>query len=470
MENTKSPILPNVLIFLGLALVVARFWDLFKSPVLFVVTLGILVFIHEWGHFIAAKSVGVHVYEFALGFGPKILTYMRRGGTEYTIRLFPIGGFVNPKGMQPEDPITADGINGRRPAERALVYLAGPLMNVVLCVVVLTMRGMVAGAPDPSTVLVLQIVERSAATRLTQVTRNGQPVTGGRPGLQIGDHLLAVNGKPVNRQDVVTTEIHDNLGKPVLLKLKRDGATLELSGIPERQTLPITGPVITKVPAGSKLDVKPDDQIDTIDGKSVVSDDVPTDVRARQLITEAGDRPVEVKLWRGGDTVIRTKGVVKALEVKESTVSRVVGILGFRPGPGTSGSVGFVKSAEMGMTEVVSIFQGMVSIFSQPKKMASGENVGGPIMIFKVLHDVGRLPLFYYLSILASLSMSLAFFNLLPIPVLDGGHILLLFCEVLRRRRLEPEMQRTVQWVGLAIILVIFFLITTKDIRGLLHG
>ena len=116
--NRKSDTFFNILAFVVVAIFATVFWPTFKTALMFVVTLGVLVAIHEWGHFIAAKSAGVTVYEFAIGFGPRLITYMKRNGTDYTIRAFPLGGFVNPKGMQPDDPITPDGLNGRRPAER----------------------------------------------------------------------------------------------------------------------------------------------------------------------------------------------------------------------------------------------------------------------------------------------------------------------------------------------------------------
>src|SRR5437667_5290458 len=114
---------------------------------LFFVTLGILIFVHEMGHFLAAKAVGVTVEEFAWGFGPKLLTLMKRSGTEYTVRALPLGGFVSMIGMQPEDVEIPNGLMSKPAWARAWVFIAGPLMNVVLAVLVLCSMGLITGVP-----------------------------------------------------------------------------------------------------------------------------------------------------------------------------------------------------------------------------------------------------------------------------------------------------------------------------------
>src|SRR5437879_13020276 len=95
---------------------------------LFFATLGLLIFVHEMGHFLAAKSVGVTVEEFAFGFGPKLLTLLKRGGTEYTVRALPLGGFVSMIGMQPEDAEVPNGFMGRRAGVRTWDFIAGALV------------------------------------------------------------------------------------------------------------------------------------------------------------------------------------------------------------------------------------------------------------------------------------------------------------------------------------------------------
>jgi regulator of sigma E protease len=466
MKNNKSDVLVNSLTFLLIAAAAVIWWDAFKGIVTFVVTLGILVAIHEWGHFIAAKAVGVQVYEFALGFGPKLVTYMRRGGTDYTIRAFPLGGFVNPKGMQPDDPITPDGINGRRPAERALVYLAGPLMNAILGVVVFMLSGALFGTVDPKKILVVEVKRKEEASRMQVVSKNGQPVEGQRPGLRVGDQIMEINGKPVDRQDVVFDEINPNAGKAVTMTVRRGSDVLVLTGTPRRRHLPVSKFVtIVGVPPGTGLNVRPGDQLSQINGDYLEElakrNETPEDAARRVLLENAG-KPIKLTVWRNGDTREIVEGIAGPLDIAVRPGERYVGALGFTPYFGQGPRVSLVRSLELGRDRIVNFFLQIYAMFSQPKQLT--ENVGGPIAIWNVVSEVGRLPVFYYFGVLASLSLSLAVFNLLPIFVLDGGHMLLLTLEVLRRRRLEPEMQKLAALVGLAIIGVIFVLIMWKDI------
>ena len=458
----RSELLTNLLMA-GVALVVAVvWWEHVKSFVIFAITLGVLVAIHEWGHFIAAKSVGVHVYEFAIGFGPRLMTYMRRAGTEYTIRAFPIGGFVNPKGMQPDDPITLDGINGRRPAERALVYLAGPLMNIILGVTVLLLSGALFGIPDESKVLVVDVNRKSAAAQMKVEGKNGQPIPNHPPGLRVGDRVLEVNGKKIDSQMALVREIHPNMDKPVTLTVLRGRDTLTLTGVPKR-TLDKREkfPTITRVPAGSDLALLPGDQLDQIDGETVWTTETP-DVVAREMLQKKAGQPVVLTVWRNGDTQVKLQGTAVPLDLEMQPGKRWFGALGFQPNGGQGERLSLGESVKVGQRMTVGFFRQIFGLFGRPKEL--GESVGGPIAILATLGQVDRLPLFYYFWILASLSLSLAVFNLLPVPNLDGGHLLLVAVEVIRRRRLEPDTQKAVMLVGLAIMGMLFVYIMTKDV------
>jgi regulator of sigma E protease len=433
---------------------------------MFVITLGILVAIHEWGHFIAAKSVGVRVYEFALGMGPRLLTYMRRGGTDYTIRAFPIGGFVNPKGMQPDDPITSDGINGRRPAERALVYLSGPMMNMVLGIVVLCLSGAVFGVPDETKAVVAEVERKFPASQMEVVSRNGQPAPDAKPGLQVGDYILAVNGEPVKHRDDIFGHVNGSAGKPITFDVRRDNDQLVLRGTPRERSITEQFLVVQKVPTSTELPVQAGDQIEQIDGKYLHRLEKPGETpaeTANRVLREKAGQPVTLTVWRNeGRERLKVTGPAGPLELAQQEAPRVLGVLGFKPYPGQGPRVSLRESVEQGLQGFAGFFLALKAMFSNTKQL--GESVGGPVAIWVLLGQVGKLPLIYYFNVLASLSLSLAVFNLLPIFLLDGGHMLLLSIEVLRRRRLEPEYQKLAAYVGLAIIVVLFVLILYKDV------
>jgi regulator of sigma E protease len=435
-ETERKDLLVNLLVLAFLCAAAALFWETLKYPVMFAVTLGVLVFVHEWGHFIAAKAAGVRVYEFALGFGPRLVTYMRRGGTDYTIRVLPLGGFVNLKGMQPDDPVTPDGLNGRRPAERALVYLAGPMMNMVLATLIFCLMGFLFGTPDESI------------------------------GLRPGDRIIEVNGKVVTNRDDVVDAIHPSIGKPVRLKVERDGKELVLTGTPQPRSATAKFLTVVEAPKGTDLALQPGDQVERINGKSLDDLAKPSETTGEEVVNrvllEQTGKPVTVMVWRGGTQRMEVSGRAAPLALALREGKRTFGALGFQPIPGAGPRVGFQESVVQGFSRLLATLMGFYGLFSQPKQL--GESVGGPLAIWFIVGEAIGLPGWYYFGMLGSLSVSLAVFNLLPVPILDGGHMLLLTFEVLRRRRLEPEMQRFAMMVGLAIIGVVFVLILGKDL------
>ena len=461
----------NLLILVGIIIGSILWWDVFRNPVMFVVTLGILVAIHEWGHFIAAKCCGVRAYEFSLGMGPRLITYMRRGGTDYTIRALPIGGFVNLKGMQPDDPITPDGINGRRPAERALIYLSGPVMNMILGLAILTLSGALIGTADDSKAVVADVGKKSPASQMEVVSRNGAPVTSGPKGLQIGDYILQVNDKVIAKRDQVFGQVQGSADRKLTMHVRRGKDDVVLTGTPVTKPANAEKFVTVKsVPAGTDLPVQPGDQIGEIDGEylmeSLVKLGEKPEAVANRVLQEKAGKPISLTIWRNSRERLELNGVAGPLDLEYAKGQRFVGQLGFTPYPGQGARIGFGESVMQGLNGFVSFLLALGAMFSKPKQL--GDSLGGPVAIWVQLGQVGKLPPMYYFNVMASLSLSLAIFNLLPIFVLDGGHMLLLTIEVLRRRRLEPEYQKRAFLVGAAIVGVLFVVILSKDLMKLL--
>lgn len=352
--------------------------------------------------------------------------------------------------MQPDDPITSDGINGRRPAERALVYLAGPLMNMILTIFVLCLSGFLLGDTDETKVLVGQVDKKKPAALM---------------GLKVGDEVLEVNGKPVTGAETVLDAIHPNVGKSITLKVRRRDQELSLTGAAEARTIEGDFLVVTQAPASSGLPVQAGDQLDKVDGKRVETlagkGEAP-DAAVERVLREKAGQPVTLTVWREGKTRLELRGPAAPLEVSAQAGKRTIGALGFGPLPGQGPPLSLEKSVSNGIERLGTLSQGLLSMFSRPKQLS--QNLGGVISIYALLGGAVNLPPMYYLSIIAQLSLSLAVFNLLPIFLLDGGHLLILTIEVLRRKRLDPEMHKRAAMVGMAIIGVLFVWIMTKDI------
>lgn len=182
----------------------------------FVIALAMLIFIHEFGHFIVCKLLGIEVEEFGFGYPPRALTLFERGGTKFTLNWLPLGGFVRPKGEQ--DPTIAGGMAAANPWKRIAVLLAGPTMNLLTAVVLfIAIYGIIGSLPDRNRVQLVDISPNSPASAA---------------GLQTGDILVSVGGVPIHSLDMVRTQIYASLGKPVDFVYQRNGAEHEISITP----------------------------------------------------------------------------------------------------------------------------------------------------------------------------------------------------------------------------------------------
>ncbi len=179
----------------------------------FIIILGVIVFIHELGHFIFAKKAGIYVYEFSIGMGPRIFKWNRKGDeTDYCIRLFPIGGFVQMAGEEIEDDesVPKDKKFGAKTfRQKFMTVIAGIMMNFILAIVLLFIVGLVNGAPQ--NIPIVGGIEE------------GYPAS--TSGLQEGDRILTVNGKSADTTDKLTLQLQLNVGEEITLEVDRDGET-----------------------------------------------------------------------------------------------------------------------------------------------------------------------------------------------------------------------------------------------------
>lgn len=349
---------------------------------LFILTLGILIFVHEMGHFLAAKAVGVTVEEFAFGFGPKLVTLLKRGGTEFNVRALPLGGFVSMIGMQPEDVEVPNGLMSKPAWAKALVFVAGPLMNVLLALLILCSMGMITGAPAKRSRQVLQVMPKAA---------DGRPSEAARIGLRTGDTVVAIDGATMKDGDQLIAAIQSHPGQKIQMTVQRGSQTLVLTATP---------------------------------------------------------RP----------------------EPREPGSKVTVGRLGFEPGV-TFKRLPFARSVSVGFGQ----FKGYFILIWQMLQHLSAfkDSAGGPISILRATSMNAKLDPAYQYDMIGQLSLSLAILNLLPIPVLDGGHIAILVVEVFSglfwRRRLGPEVHRVATAIGLAVIGALFLFLMYSDVARWVH-
>jgi membrane-associated protease RseP (regulator of RpoE activity) len=491
------------------------------SFVVFFAILGILVFVHELGHFLAAKSVGVAVEEFAFGFGPRLVTLFRRSGTEYTIHALPLGGFVNLVGMQPEEVHLENGLMSKPAWARAWVFIAGPLMNFLLALVVLCTMGLLTGRPTgqlSNVVLEVHKDTQAAAVGLRTgdkivrlddrplkngnelieaiETHPGQPVTltvergaeslqvaarptpelqlvpaivvdtvkpGGpatKAGLQKGDLLVALNGEPIQQalpklRKLLAAGDARGAGpkvEPFTLAFQRGEQTLELKAQGALNDLALH---MDESPLAKSLKLTLDDRITEVDGKEVHSQEE----LAKVLRAKAG-HPVVLSVERGTSPLTLPAQPVP-VKLADADEVRTVGKMGFLPGMQFRYNTSLTESISDGLDEFRGFF---VLLYRQAAEKVLFKNAGSVLTIYRATAMYSKLEAGYTISLVANLSLSLAVFNLVPIPVLDGGHLALLFVEVLRRRRLGPSVYRTATAIGFAVVVLAFMLLMYFDV------
>ena len=407
--------------------------------------LGVLVFVHELGHFLVAKWLGVRVLSFSIGMGPRLFGF-QKGGTDYRISILPLGGFVRMAGDSPD----ATDRQGK-PYEflekpwwaRALITAAGPFANLVLAFAINVSVYLIGvRTPDfPSTVG--RVAPQSIAEHV---------------GLREWDRIQSLDGRPAATMRQLANSVERVVtgkgSEEVPLEVSRAGQRVDLK-LPRRDATRFaeeldwnTGTVIGRVFLGLpayQAGLREGDEILSVDGNRVQNW---TDLSSR--IRKSPDAPLDLRVRRGAKVFPVTV---------RTTPDSVIGI----SLPETITSVERFPLQEalgLGVRQTLyaagQIYQGLWSFVTNPVKLSS--SVAGPIAIAQVARDQAKSGIDQLLSFASFISVALMAMNLLPIPILDGGHVLFAILEGIRRRPLSFRTQAAFQRVGLAVLggLVIF--------------
>jgi regulator of sigma E protease len=421
-----------------------------------VVLLGLVIFVHELGHFAMAKWRGVKVLRFSLGFGPALFG-VKHGDTEYRLSWIPLGGYVHMAGDSPGEDGTMPGSDEEFLSHpwfgRLLIAAAGPAANLIAAFLALVAVGLTGVSyPDYPNVL--------GATPDTSVAWHA--------GLREGDHIVAVNGKPVATWiQIFVTSGAQPAGKPVEVEVERSGQRLTIHAAPdEREALmsslkrppdpPIVGAVVTGMPA-YKAGLKEGDRITAVNGQPIETwDQLPPALQGE------ADREVKLDLVRGGQPLTLRVTPINADGGKAG--SGRIGIEAPRHGVYIERH-GLFESVGMGFRAtgslLASVYSGMWLTVSRP--LYYREYLGGPMFIAQAASEQARRGLDSYLQFLAMINVAVMSFNLLPIPVLDGGHILLALVQAVRRRAISARGYMRFQRVGLVVIVTLFVFILAND-------
>jgi regulator of sigma E protease len=330
-----------------------------------IIAFGAMIFFHELGHFLAARRAGVLIHAFAIGFGPKLLSW-QRGATTYSLNLLPFGGYVR---MEGEDNDAAGGEGSFRTKSvgwRMAIIAAGPIMNMMLAVLILALAAGTGGIPT------------AASTRVGTVEA-GWPAA--EVGLRPGDVIESIDGATMTSGDQVIDTIHRSTGRELALVVRRGT---------EQLTFKVTPRLDAQRQVG-RIGFSPEPQWTRLN-------------------------PVAALLWgfqRTGQFVVMLVGAVGML-VREGRFF---------------------------------------------------ESLGGPLAAGNMLAQAAATSAQTFLHMAAFLSVIIGVFNLFPFPALDGGRLAFLAVEAIRRRPLDPRREGLVHMVGFALLLLLLFGLTVRDIR-----
>lgn len=346
-----------------------------------VIVLGVLVFVHEFGHFLLAKLFGVRVEAFSLGFPPKVL-HKQIGETDYRLSVIPLGGYVKLFGENPKDEVPPElesvSFSHHPLWHRFLIVLAGPAFNLMFAALALFLVFTFSGIPY--------------LTSEIGGVKEGSPAA--QAGLQKGDRILSVEGQSVSRWDALSLKIRQTGERPLTLSVRRGDRDFQVQLTPQRmETSDIFGGTVSAVIIG----------------------------------VSSGDLPA-----------VEHVSPMRALRL------------------------GVVYTGRLTWLTVESLYK-LVTREVPLKSM------GGPILIAQVAGKQAEMGASYLVQFMAALSVNLFLLNLLPVPVLDGGHLFFFILEAIRGKPLPLQHREVAQGVGLMLLLALMILVFYQDILRLIH-
>jgi regulator of sigma E protease len=446
----------------------------------FAITIGILVFVHEFGHFAAAKLCGMRADIFAIGFGKRLFGWNKltgftfgelpkdfdgQGNTDYRLSLLPLGGYVKIAGMVDESFDTKFANEIPQPYEfrarpvwqKVIVICAGVAMNLLLAWAIFWGANFFQGKQITKTTSIAWVEPHSAADS---------------SGFKSSDRIISINNKKVEDWDDVRAQIFiHTLGENLDLKIKRKNDIVDLKiprkKIPDTETAqmlylipeglrPLVGDVMPHTPAEqSKL--KAGDIFLELKNKPVYN-------RAQAVEIFSSNKGIELplKVLRGKDTV--------NLSVSPGNDGKIGAMIGdIFTGPSEFKTYGFFTSIYMGYTDIVKMtdltFKMIGKVFKG--EIAFGKAFGGPIKIAQVATSSADRGIGSFLYFLALLSLSLAIINIMPFPVLDGGHLIIIFIEGIIKKEIPIKVKVGIQNAGFVILLLLMAFIIYNDILSL---
>ena len=421
----------------------------------FAFVLGVLVFVHEFGHFVAAKRVGIKVLKFQLGFNPTIVSF-RRGDTEYGIGALPLGGYVKMAGENPDDPRSgrSDEFLSKSKWERFQVLIMGPAMNLLLAVVLLAVvlyRGAEVPAFDDQPPVVGAVVAGSPAEKAD---------------IRPGDLITSVADREVTTWEQLFIGVGTRANRETSIALIRDGAQVAVRVTPVASSesrfeigdigaLPNVHPSIRAVNPGEAAEragLKPGDVVLAVNGQPIIFSS-----QLKTAIEKHPDQPITIWIERDGVQQTLTATPAKRGEI---------GLLGIQIADATKSiQPGAIQAVGMSIDRNVQnaglIFR---TVWDLITRETSPKQLMGPVAIAQLSGESAQLGWIALFSLMASISLNLGLLNLLPIPVLDGGHIFIMALEGVARRDFSARVKEKMLLAGFVMLMMLMVTVIYNDL------
>lgn len=406
-----------------------------------IIVLGVLIIFHEFGHFLFAKRAGIRVEEFSIGFGPKLIR-IKRGETLYKLCLIPLGGYVKLAGTEPKEVTGASyEFASKPPLIKTGTVVSGPIFNYVLALLVFSGVTLIFGIP-------------TIPTRIVKSSSN--------PQLRFGDEIILVDGEQVKSwDDIVKKLILNDSGK---CTVKRDKELIEVMVDKNSALTPFVPAIIGKVVKGGpawKAGLREGDLVIKVNECAIPDWDSLVGIIQRNPGKELVIGWMRAGNYMEGKTITDKEEAfidgkiqeVGMLKVQMSTTRRPIGIGAFKEG--------FLRTT------------GTIALtFTFLKKLLtreiSGHTLGGPVSIIKFAGESARWGVENLIVLIGFLSIQLFIFNLIPFPPLDGGVILLIMIEKIKKSPLSQQTIKLVQNIGFALLILFIVYITVNDIARIL--
>ncbi len=453
--------------------------EFLNSAIYFVIIIGILVAIHEFGHFIAARMMGMRAEVFSIGMGKRLFGFNKINGltfgnlsedielgnhTDYRIAVFPIGGYVKISGMidesfdtefQNSEPKDYE-FRSKNMFQKIFVLSAGVIMNIVLAIAVFAYIAYFNGKSELATTTIGKVEEKSIASEL---------------GFQVGDKIERINGRKVNTWSELLEKITlEDFGKKIKIDLIRnsnnfsldvDGAKI-IKSLSKKQALGL-------IPGGLSIFIEnvaiesPAHNSGLMKGDTLLSlngIEINTLSTMQDNLKDKKSTPIFL-VWKRGNQIMS--------DTIKTNDKGMIGIqMGY--GPQTNINYSLIESISIGFSESYGSFILLINSLKQIfiGNLSFKETVGGPIMIMDMAGEQASRGFTSFLHFLAMLSISLAFMNILPFPALDGGHIVFALVEGIFRKEVPVKVKLAIQQGGVIILLLFMTFVIFNDVSRIL--